>query len=66
MTGVKRSGKMSPYGGDSHVEREGTEEANGCGAQSLLLVAHIATSRVVAGHHPPAVMYSLTSACICS
>ncbi len=29
MTGVKRSGKMSPYGGDSHVERERTEEANG-------------------------------------
>jgi len=29
MTGVKRSAKMSLYEGDSHVEREGTEEANG-------------------------------------
>ena len=33
MTGVKRSGKMSLYEGDSpsvgRIEREGTEEVNG-------------------------------------
>ena len=29
MTGVKCSGKMSPYEGDGDIEQEGTEEANG-------------------------------------
>ena len=29
MTGVKCSGKMSPYEGDGDIEQEGTEEGNG-------------------------------------